>query len=372
MNSTPERWAAAMYGLAALAVAGIWFIMVFAANPPNVTPGDMLRAFLVDSSHRVFYWWLAVVPALCAFLAVAYLTPLVRRRRFAIVLWVAGVSLALATWFTPMPPAAFFATLAVVLVASFTEVPFGEIRTPKCPVCAQHLSRRRIAMTPVPHWLSCQSCKAPLVGDKFVRLLSIAGAIFLWVWLAFSVGAMHLLGDRIGDWLLFIGALLCLVAWPISLFLTCRYGSYLERKPTGAWWTVNLGQWARAHIYNIGAFAGCALLVFMVWAIVDQFYTTEGGPLWAVIVASPFFDALLGFAAFFVFRGHPFVRVALVAAVCVAASLMYYVTLGSPRPENPDQVLEYAVLGAVIFMVGAAFATILTWLRDRGTARPAI
>ena len=248
MSWTPERWAALAYGLAALAAGSIVFILLFFANPPNVSAGDMLRTALFESAHRGFYWYLVVLPLLCVLLAAAYLTPFATRKRMAVALWIAGVALAVATWFTALVPVAFLATVATVLITAFTPVPAGGTRLPTCPRCAAEITRRQIAMATFPHWLMCRSCKAPLIGDRFVKREATALGTILVIWLLSTLGTMYLVGSEIAEPLLLLGAILYLVLWPSTVILTCQYGSYVEREPTASrWWALDVWQWVRPH-----------------------------------------------------------------------------------------------------------------------------
>lgn len=244
MKWTPERVAALLYGLAALAAAAVFLIFVFVANPPNVSGWDMLRAFL-SGSRPIYFAWLTVLPLICGLFAVAYLMPVARMKPVALALWIAGLALAIATWSAALVPSACFVTLALVLVAAFTPVLVADARVPTCPQCAAAITRAQIAMATFPHWLSCRSCKAPLIGDGFVRREATAIGAMLVIWLVATLTTMYFAGLEMGAAPALLGLLIYLIAWPITVMLTCRYGTYVEREPTASrWWALDVGQWA--------------------------------------------------------------------------------------------------------------------------------
>ncbi len=114
----PEKRTAIAYLAPAVAVFGMWAILLFvASDTPGAGPADMLRYALVEAPERHMFWWMATLPMICVALSVAYLLPIARERSGAIVLCGVGVVLALATWLTMDWTIAFFATVPLVFSA---------------------------------------------------------------------------------------------------------------------------------------------------------------------------------------------------------------------------------------------------------------
>lgn len=120
----------------------------------------------------------------------------------------------------------------------------------------------------------------------------------------------------------------------------------------------------RAHLYNAAAVAAGTLIFFAMWLAVEHVTSVRGQPLWATVLASPFCHAVLGAAAFFVFRGHTLVRVGLVSVIPLLAAAIFEVTVGSD-PAYPYIALVMGGLSAVTFFVGAAAAASLSWVLNR-------
>lgn len=126
----------------------------------------------------------------------------------------------------------------------------------------------------------------------------------------------------------------------------------------------------RAEVHNaITAVVG-ALLFFVLWVAVERSSTPMHQPAWAAVVSSSYFHALLGGALYFVFRGRPWVRVALVIAIPLASGLIFEVLLGSD-PAYPYIALLFAGLAAVAFFIGATLVAGLSWAASRKHAKQA-
>ncbi|MFL5006396.1 MAG: hypothetical protein ACJ8DK_13735 [Microvirga sp.] len=126
----------------------------------------------------------------------------------------------------------------------------------------------------------------------------------------------------------------------------------------------------RVQLYNAAAVAVGTLIFFAMWLAVEHATSVRGKPLWAVVLASPFFHAVLGTAAFFVFRGHALVRVGLASVIPLLAAVAFEVTVGSD-PAYPYIALVMGALSAVTFFVGAVAAAGMSWVLHRVHARGA-
>jgi hypothetical protein len=102
--------AALLYLLPALTIFGVWYITLFANNPPGVTPAGAFRFFLNEGPSPVWFRWFLIFPLLCLALSGAYASRLPRTRIGSSVLFAAAVSLAVGAWLTM--------TFAVALTAS--------------------------------------------------------------------------------------------------------------------------------------------------------------------------------------------------------------------------------------------------------------
>jgi len=114
MKWTPERKAGIGYVLPVLAVAAVWYILLFTSNPPNPNYREMLETWFFQVPERRFFWWLALLPAVCLALALAYLSPLAEQKWAAVVLCAAGIAAAVATWLMFDASIAIFVTLPLL------------------------------------------------------------------------------------------------------------------------------------------------------------------------------------------------------------------------------------------------------------------
>src|SRR5258706_349345 len=94
----PPKMASTTYVVPVAAVAGIWYILLFMHNGPNANYGEMLQTWFVEVPERGIFWWLAILPALCLALSIAYLSPISTRKVGAIALALIGTSVAVAAW----------------------------------------------------------------------------------------------------------------------------------------------------------------------------------------------------------------------------------------------------------------------------------
>jgi hypothetical protein len=114
MNISAHRKAALLYLLPILAVGGIWFTLLFRGNASDSSPLGTLSYVLFKSELSRHFLWLAVLPTLCAFLAGAHVSPIIRTRVGPSVLLALGSCLAIAAWLAVAPEIAFFVSLPLV------------------------------------------------------------------------------------------------------------------------------------------------------------------------------------------------------------------------------------------------------------------
>ena len=104
-----------LYLFPAVAVAVIWYILLFTSIPSNRTPvqaaGETLEFLLTEGPRTLWFVWLFALPPIFLAMALAYLTPAAASRRVAVALFVVGCGLALASWLTVASEVAIFATL---------------------------------------------------------------------------------------------------------------------------------------------------------------------------------------------------------------------------------------------------------------------
>jgi len=108
--------AALFSGLAAILFAGIWYIYLFVAPLPGMTAfesaGESLKySFSPENGLRDRFIWLALLPAACIGMAVAYLVNLSATRAGAAGLLIATVVLAILTLVLADPALAVFVGL---------------------------------------------------------------------------------------------------------------------------------------------------------------------------------------------------------------------------------------------------------------------
>jgi hypothetical protein len=105
MTYSENKTVGALYLLPAFAVVGIWYALLFVGNPIARTPIDAVSYFLSDQTNEAvwFRWMLVGFPLLCLSLSIAYFSRIPRVRVGALVLFCAGILLALAAWGTVNP-----------------------------------------------------------------------------------------------------------------------------------------------------------------------------------------------------------------------------------------------------------------------------
>jgi len=109
-----------LYLLNALLYVGIWFVYLFAAQPENISVLDavleqLTYSFSEANSNRWFFVWIALAPAFCCLLSIAYLFQGVRSPNGALKLLVAGVAVGVATVILGKVEFAIFISVPIVL-----------------------------------------------------------------------------------------------------------------------------------------------------------------------------------------------------------------------------------------------------------------
>jgi len=94
----PSRVAGLLSLLAALLVLGVWFILLFVAQPEGVSAiesaiGTARYVLFEEQSTRRWFIWLAIVPVLSITIGVCYLLGLARTKGFAITLFILAAAL---------------------------------------------------------------------------------------------------------------------------------------------------------------------------------------------------------------------------------------------------------------------------------------
>jgi len=94
----PCRIAGLLSLLAALLVLGVWFILLFGAQPEGVSAienaiGTARYVLFEEQSTRHWFIWLAIVPALSIAIGVCYLLGVARSKGFAITLFILAATL---------------------------------------------------------------------------------------------------------------------------------------------------------------------------------------------------------------------------------------------------------------------------------------
>lgn len=113
MRFSSNGMAASFYSLAALAVLGVWYILLFVGDLPCDNVVENLLYVLNEPPAQLIFRWLLALPALCLLLASAYCSRWSRTRAGASILFAAGAALTLAAWWSGPAPAAAFMSLAL-------------------------------------------------------------------------------------------------------------------------------------------------------------------------------------------------------------------------------------------------------------------
>ena len=114
MKVAAEKAAATAYVLPALAVGGIWYIVLFVGNVPNPNYGEMLRLWFFEDPKSWFFWALATVQVICLALAVMYFSKVATQKSGAIALAVIGITTAVGSWLTFDSSIAILVTLPLL------------------------------------------------------------------------------------------------------------------------------------------------------------------------------------------------------------------------------------------------------------------
>jgi uncharacterized membrane protein len=113
MKLSTNSVAGLLYLLSALAVLGIWYILLFMDNPSCINPLESLRYFLTESLQSMWFRWLLILPVLCLTVSALHFSKLSQSRIGSICLFSFEVLLAIATWLT-VQAIAIFATLPLI------------------------------------------------------------------------------------------------------------------------------------------------------------------------------------------------------------------------------------------------------------------
>ena len=94
----PSRIAGLLSLLAALLVLGVWFILLFVAQPEGVSAiegavGTARYLLFEGESSRHWFVWFAIVPIISIVIGVCYLLGVARTRGFAITLFILAAAL---------------------------------------------------------------------------------------------------------------------------------------------------------------------------------------------------------------------------------------------------------------------------------------
>jgi hypothetical protein len=114
MTWTPEKSAGVAYVLPTLAAGGIWYTLLFTGGTSGAGPLELLRHVLLEAPERAMFWSLALIPAMCLLLTVAYFLAMATKKVGSIALCGAGVGVAVAAWLTLDWTIATFATLPLL------------------------------------------------------------------------------------------------------------------------------------------------------------------------------------------------------------------------------------------------------------------
>lgn len=113
MRLSTNAIAGLLYLLTALAVLGIWYILLFVGNPECVKPLESLRYFLMEPPQSLWFRWLLILPVLYLTFSGLHFSKLSKTRFGSIGLFAFGVLLTSATWLT-VQTIAIFATAPLI------------------------------------------------------------------------------------------------------------------------------------------------------------------------------------------------------------------------------------------------------------------
>lgn len=105
MTFSSNKVAGALYLLPVFAVSAIWYVLLFVGNPSTHAPANSFSSFLNGQSDETIWlrWMLVGFPLLCLLLSAAYWSRIPKARLGGMILFCAGVLLAVAAWGTINP-----------------------------------------------------------------------------------------------------------------------------------------------------------------------------------------------------------------------------------------------------------------------------
>jgi hypothetical protein len=92
--------AALLYVLPVFALVGMWYLLLFTGNAPAVSALSTLAFLLTEGPMPSWFRWLLLLPAICATLGAAHLSPVTHTRSGSLCLFVLGTALSIAAWLT--------------------------------------------------------------------------------------------------------------------------------------------------------------------------------------------------------------------------------------------------------------------------------
>jgi hypothetical protein len=103
-----------LYLMPVIGVLIMWYVILFAGNPPGVTSKSTLASLLTEGPRPYFFRWLLALPALCLTIMAAYFSPIASTRAGYFALVVVGLFLAIAAWLSVSVDLAVCTTLPPV------------------------------------------------------------------------------------------------------------------------------------------------------------------------------------------------------------------------------------------------------------------
>lgn len=106
-----------LYIAPAIALAAIWYVILFTSVPSSRTVSqtafDMLTFVLTEGPRPEWFAWMLALLPICLAMAFAYLSPVSRHRAGSIALFAVGTFLSVAAWLTIASSIAFIMSLPV-------------------------------------------------------------------------------------------------------------------------------------------------------------------------------------------------------------------------------------------------------------------
>lgn len=110
--------AALLYVPPVLALLAVWYGMLFIGNASMRSAVEMLQFSLTQGPQPNWFRWIFLLPIICAALGIAHISPIVRRKMGRVILVIAGVAVAGASWLTVSTEISIFVTLPVFFAVS--------------------------------------------------------------------------------------------------------------------------------------------------------------------------------------------------------------------------------------------------------------